>query len=189
MQPLVPLTGLISLALFLSGCGLTPKDSVLKYPSAQESTSPQMQTKAEEALDSQFERAEELYGEGVVANQESDWGTAQTKFEKSLEILYLMEVDESDTLVVERYNRLLREIAYEYKNSLVYLGELEDDTSQIIFLEQFYDLQTFKNQDFAVSSDSEDILYDESGETVQSETELDFSQVEFDTAHGVELAG
>jgi len=182
MLRLVSLTGLIWLALFLSGCGLSPKDSVLKKPSAQrEGSTPSGQVQTENALEARFKRVEELYGKGVVSNQESDWVTAQTEFEKSLEILYLMEVDEADTTAVECYNRLLREIAYEYKNSLVYLGELEDDTSQILFLEQFYDLQTFKNQDFAVSTDSEDILHDESGETVQAETELDFSQVEFDT--------
>jgi membrane-bound lytic murein transglycosylase D len=108
-----------------------------------------------------FAQAEELYAQAVQANQESDWNSAQEKFEKSLSILYLMPVDESDSAQVDRFNRLLREIAYEYKNTLIFLGELSDDTSQLIFLEQFYDLQTFKNQDFAVSSDLTELEYPE----------------------------
>ena len=159
MKRMVPLFGLMALGLGLSGCGLTPKGSVLKKPTATQSQ-PDQDTKAPlvtvDSTGYYFGKAEELYADGVAANQESDWSTAQEKFEKALEILYLMQVDETDTAQVEKCNRLLREIAYEYKNTLAYLGELADDTSQVVFLEQFYDLQTFKNQDFAISEDSEE---------------------------------
>jgi len=159
MKRMVPLFCLLAMGLGLSGCGLTPKGSVLKNSAATHSQADQDTKTPQLSGDSTayyFGKAEELYGAGVAANQESDWSAAQEKFEKALEILYIMHVDESDTALVNKYNCLLREIAYEYKNTLVYLGELADDTSQVIFLEQFYDLQTFKNQDFAISEDSEE---------------------------------
>lgn len=148
----------------ISGCSLAPKDSVLKkpgqsgrqQPSASADTTGSARSAALDSVSFYFSQAEQLYSSGVVASQESNWDSAQAKFEKALEILYLMEVDRADSASVDRYNRLLREIAYDYKNTLVYMGELQDDTSQIIFLEQFYDLETFKNQDFAIDSESGD---------------------------------
>jgi len=175
MKRMVPLFCLMALGLGLSGCGLTPKGSVLKKPTGTHSQPPQtdQDTKAPlitvDSTGYYFGKAEELYADGVAANQESDWSTAQEKFEKALEILYLMQVDEADTAQVDKYNRLLREIAYEYKNTLVYLGELADDTSQVIFLEQFYDLQSFKNQDFAISSESEREDYNDDSIEFQEE--------------------
>ncbi len=167
MQRLVPLFCLSLAALGLSGCGLTPKGSVLKKPGEPGTQAPVSENKqplAQLPADSAylyFAQAEELFAQGVVANQEADWNSSQEKFEKSLSILYLMPVDENDSNQVDKFNRLLREIAYEYKNTLIFLGELSDDTSQLIFLEQFYDLQTFKNQDFAVSSDPGELDFPE----------------------------
>lgn len=167
MQRLVPLFCLSLAALSLSGCGLTPKGSVLKKPGEPGTSIPASENKrplAQFPADSvylYFTQAEELFAQGVTANQEADWNSAQEKFEKSLSILYLMPVDENDSNQVDKFNRLLREIAYEYKNTLIFLGELSDDTSQLIFLEQFYDLQTFKNQDFEVSSDLTELEYEE----------------------------
>lgn len=172
MKRMVPLFGLMALGLGLSGCGLTPKDSVLKKPTATHSQADQNTKAPLVTVDSTayyFGKAEELYADGVAANQESDWSMAQEKFEKALEALYIMQVDESDSALVNKFNCLLREVAYEYKNTLVYLGELADDTSQVIFLEQFYDLQTFKNQDFAISSESEEDDYNNDSIEFQEE--------------------
>ena len=136
MKRIAPLFCLSLAIIGLSGCGLTPKDSVLKKPGQ---ARPAIQIDSSEVVDTTqltLAKAEELYAAGVTANLESNWSAAQESFEKSLEILYLMPVDENDSVLVDKYNRLLREIAFEYKNTLVYLGELEDDTSQIIFFER-----------------------------------------------------
>ena len=178
MKRMVPLFAILLWLALVSGCGLSPKDSVLKKPGQAKDTAevPSDSTVAiaggdVDSTSIYFAQAEALYSAGVAANQESNWNTAQEKFEKSLEILYLMEIDESDTATVERFNRLLREIAYDYKNTLVYSGELADDTSQIIFLEQFYDMQTFKNQDFNLSRESDELTeveeYQEAEEATQ----------------------
>lgn len=178
MKRIVPLFAILSGLALISGCGLSPKGSVLKKPSQAKDTAKVLAdstaAQVQEYTDSTsiyFAQAEALYSAGVAANQESDWNTAQKKFENSLEILYLMEIDESDTATVERFNRLLREIAYDYKNTLVYLGELADDTSQIIFLEQFYDMQTFKNQDFDLSTESDELTEVEKYQEVEEATQ------------------
>ncbi|MCI0532168.1 MAG: LysM peptidoglycan-binding domain-containing protein [candidate division Zixibacteria bacterium] len=152
-----------SLFVFLTllvGCSMSPKGTVLKKPQTDTSQGTEAEAETPDQADSSgyyFNLAEKRYSEGVRASLSYDWEAAESSFESALEVLYLMEVDETDSGKVDRFNRLLREIAYDYKNTLVYIGELVDDTSQSLFLEQFYDLHTFKNQDFSLSTDTEEV--------------------------------
>lgn len=139
---------------------MSPKGTVLRKPQSDAHHRAETDASTSGQPDSTvyyFGLAEERYSEGVRFSLNFEWEAAHTSYESALEVLYLMEVDETDSGKVGRFNRLLREIAYDYKNTLVYMGELVDDTSQALFLEQFYDLHTFKNQDFSVSTDTEEV--------------------------------
>ena len=84
MKRIAPLFCLSLAIIGLSGCGLTPKDSVLKKPGQ---ARPAIQIDSSEVVDTTqltLVKAEELFATGVAANQESNWSTAQESFEKSL---------------------------------------------------------------------------------------------------------
>jgi membrane-bound lytic murein transglycosylase D len=93
----------------------------------------------------QFETAESYYAFGVSANQEGEWSKAQEYFEKALDILSGLDIEEeSDSLMARKFNMLLHEIAEDYKVTLLSVGVLSDETSISAFLERFKNIQNFK---------------------------------------------
>jgi len=99
----------------------------------------------------EFEDIEFYYTLGVSANREGKWREAQEHFEKALDILASLDIEEeSDSLRAEKFNMLLQEIAGDYKVTLLSLGVLSGESSISAFLERFENIENFKKlqQDF-----------------------------------------
>jgi len=93
----------------------------------------------------ELETAESYYALGVTANQGGEWTKAQENFEKALEVLASLDIEEeSDSLSAKKQNTLLHEIAEDYKVTLLSVGVLSDETSISAFLERFKNIQNFK---------------------------------------------
>ncbi|MDH4223790.1 MAG: LysM peptidoglycan-binding domain-containing protein, partial [candidate division Zixibacteria bacterium] len=99
----------------------------------------------EELISEDLKESEYYYALGVEANQKGDWEKAQSYFEKALDILANLNLDEEiHSKNIDKYNRLLKEIASDYKITLLSLGLLEDETSISAFLEKFGDIENFQ---------------------------------------------
>ncbi len=93
----------------------------------------------------EFEDVEFYYALGVSANREGNWREAQEHFEQALDILASLDIEEeTDSLRAEKFNMLLREIAGDYKVTLLSLGVLSGESSISAFLERFEDVENFK---------------------------------------------
>lgn len=74
--------------------------------------------------------AEALYATAVMANLDHRWFDAQVAFEQAIVILGDLEpTSESDSVLVFAIDRLLGEIATDYQQTLIALGELDADAS------------------------------------------------------------
>ena len=93
----------------------------------------------------EFEEVEQNYASGVSANQEGKWLEAQDYFERALELLANLDLDEEDTKREKRFQTLLNEIAEDYKITLLSLGVVNDESSISAFLERFESIENFKN--------------------------------------------
>jgi membrane-bound lytic murein transglycosylase D len=142
--------------LFVTGCSQKVIKPRVLSPSLQGKYSSQADTcPPEQMVDSTtseedntaftFETAESYYALGVDANQEGDWTTAQEYFEKALDVLSQLDIEEeSDSLRAKKFNKLLHEIAEDYKVTLLSVGVLSDETSVSAFLERFKSIENFK---------------------------------------------
>ncbi len=93
-----------------------------------------------------LKEVEEYYGLGVDANREARWLDAQDNFEKALEILANLDIDEEqESEYTKRVNTLLREIAQEYKVTLISLGTLDSQSSISAFLERYANIENFRS--------------------------------------------
>jgi membrane-bound lytic murein transglycosylase D len=92
----------------------------------------------------EFEEVELFYALGVAANQEGRWLQAQDHFEEALELLANLDIEEGDSVRESKFQRLLNEIAEDYKVTLLGLGILSSESSISAFLQRFEDVQNFK---------------------------------------------
>lgn len=95
----------------------------------------------------QLNLAHEYYLMGVLANSETIWDEAEYYFEKSLLILGDLDIEtDSDSMTEEsvRYNRILAEIAANYKITLVSLGRLPSDVSADALIARFSEINHLK---------------------------------------------
>mgnify|MGYP001436874129 CR=1 FL=1 len=91
--------------------------------------------------------AEEYCTMGVLANRETAWEEAAYYFEKSLALLGDLDIDtESDSLTESavKYNRILAEVATNYRSTLVSLGQLSGDVSPDVLISRFSDINHIK---------------------------------------------
>jgi membrane-bound lytic murein transglycosylase D len=93
----------------------------------------------------EFDEVEQNYALGVSANQEGKWLEAQDYFEKALDLLANLDLDEQDSKREKKFQNLLNEIAADYKITLLSLGVVNDETSISAFLERFDSIENFKN--------------------------------------------
>ncbi len=139
---------------FITGCSQKViKPRVMSPPPDEKQTSQEIDTttSSEGISRDEFEDVEFYYALGVSANQEGKWREAQEHFEKALDILASLDVEEeSDSLRAEKFNMLLHEIAEDYKLTLLSLGVLSGESSISAFLERFESIENFKKlrQDF-----------------------------------------
>ncbi len=112
----------------------------------------------------EFEEVEQLYALGVTANQEGKWIEAQDHFEKALELLANLDLEDGNSVREKRFQRLLSEIAEDYKVTLLSLGVVNDESSISAFLERFESIENFKNLQKAAQEEiippPEEITYD-----------------------------
>ncbi len=138
--------------LFLSGCSRNLiKPRVVNQPAPVKSSS---EEPTEQAIDSsfsseitprdEFEEVELYYALGVSANQEGRWLEAQDRFEEALELLANLDIEEGDSLREVKFEKLLNEIAEDYKVTLLGLGVLTGESSISAFLQRFQDIENFK---------------------------------------------
>jgi membrane-bound lytic murein transglycosylase D len=136
------------LLFFITGCSQKIiKPRVMSPPPEKKQASQKMDstTSSEDVAADEFEAVEYYYALGVGANQEGKWREAQEHFEKALDILASLDIEEdSDSLRTEKFNMLLREIAEDYKVTLLSLGVLSGESSISAFLERFENIENFK---------------------------------------------
>ena len=135
------------LALFFLNCSQqTIKPRVINEIPKENNASENDLSIQDQMLLEQLKEVEYYYGLGVDANQEVNWKEAQQDFEKALEILSNIDVDEeTSSKYADKFNQLLYEISADYKVTLLYLGALSDDASVSAFVERFKDIHNFKN--------------------------------------------
>jgi membrane-bound lytic murein transglycosylase D len=92
----------------------------------------------------EFEEVELFYALGVAANQDGRWLQAQDYFEESLELLGNLDIEEGDSPREKKFEKLLNEIAEDYKTTLLGLGVLSSESSISAFLQRFEDVENFK---------------------------------------------
>lgn len=99
----------------------------------------------EKLISEELKEAEGYYALGVEANRNGKWEQAQTNFEKALDLLANLDLEEEiHSKNIDKYNRLLREIAADYKITLLSLGTLDNEGSISAFLEKFDNIQDFQ---------------------------------------------
>ncbi|MCJ7497776.1 MAG: LysM peptidoglycan-binding domain-containing protein, partial [candidate division Zixibacteria bacterium] len=99
----------------------------------------------EKLISEELKEAEGYYALGVEANRNGKWEEAQTNFEKALDLLANLDLEEeTHSKNIDKYNRLLREIAADYKITLLSLGALDNEGSISAFLEKFDNIQDFQ---------------------------------------------
>ncbi len=99
----------------------------------------------EKLISEELKEAEGYYASGVEANLEGKWEQAQTNFENALDLLANLDLEEeTHSKNIDKYNRLLREIAADYKITLLSLGTLDSEGSISAFLEKFDNIQDFQ---------------------------------------------
>jgi membrane-bound lytic murein transglycosylase D len=144
--------GLISI-LFLAGCSSSLiKSRVVNPPPKIESSSMDATGAVNDSTSAlentpkdEFEEVEFYYALGVASNQEGKWLEAQEQFEQALEILANLDLEEADSLSEHRVQKLLNEIAGDYKLTLLSLGILSDESSISAFRERFENVENFKS--------------------------------------------
>jgi membrane-bound lytic murein transglycosylase D len=92
----------------------------------------------------EFEEVELYYALGVSANQEGRWLEAQDHFEEALELLANLDIEEGDSSREIRFEKLLNEIAEDYKITLLGLGVLSEESSISAFLQRFESTENFR---------------------------------------------
>ncbi|HEX9911979.1 MAG TPA: LysM peptidoglycan-binding domain-containing protein [candidate division Zixibacteria bacterium] len=99
----------------------------------------------EKLISEELKEAEGYYALGVEANRNGKWEQAQTNFEKALDLLANLDLEEEiHSKNIDKYNRLLREIAADYKITLLSLGTLDNEGSISAFLQKFDNIQDFQ---------------------------------------------
>ena len=140
------------IGFFLGGCsGSVIKPRVVNPPPREQ---PARTGSVESATDlkrseevvprDEFEEVELYYALAVSANQEGRWLEAQDHFEEALELLANLDIEEGDSLRELKFERLLNEIAEDYKITLLGLGVLTEESSISAFLQRFEGIENFK---------------------------------------------
>jgi membrane-bound lytic murein transglycosylase D len=143
---------LLIAAFFLAGCsGGAIKPRVLNPPDQERRRSTELNESQGETDPSEeisprdeFEEVELYYALAVSANQEGRWLEAQDRFEEALELLANLDIEEGDSLRELKFEKLLHEIAEDYKITLLGLGVLNEESSISALLQRFESIENFK---------------------------------------------
>jgi membrane-bound lytic murein transglycosylase D len=137
--------------LMLGGCSrqmVRPRVVNTPYEEGSAGERPVSEADAESSAEvnprDEFEEVELFYALGVAANQEGRWLQAQDHFEEALELLANLDIEEGDSVRESKFQKLLNEIAEDYKVTLLGLGILSSESSISAFLQRFEDVENFK---------------------------------------------
>ncbi|UCB53134.1 MAG: LysM peptidoglycan-binding domain-containing protein, partial [Candidatus Zixiibacteriota bacterium] len=139
-------------AFFLAGCsGGAIKPRVINPAPQGQRESAELSESGAESVPSEeisprdeFEEVELYYALAVSANQEGRWLEAQDHFEEALELLANLDIEEGDSERELKFERLLHEIAEDYKITLLGLGVLTEESSISALLQRFESIENFK---------------------------------------------
>ncbi|MGB2988587.1 MAG: LysM peptidoglycan-binding domain-containing protein, partial [Candidatus Zixiibacteriota bacterium] len=140
------------IGFFLAGCsGSVIKPRVVNPPPREQpapigsvESATDLKRSEEVVPRDEFDEVELYYALAVSANQEGRWLEAQDHFEETLELLANLDIEEGDSLRELRFERLLNEIAEDYKITLLGLGVLTEESSISAFLQRFEGIENFK---------------------------------------------
>jgi membrane-bound lytic murein transglycosylase D len=133
-------------ALLLAGCSsdlVKPRVVNGPPPSTEPSKRTSDSTLSTYAPRDEFEQVELYYALGVAANQEGEYLEAQDHFEEALDLLGNLDIEEGDSLREVRFEKLLNEIAEDYRITLLGLGVLSGESSISAILQRFEDIENF----------------------------------------------
>jgi membrane-bound lytic murein transglycosylase D len=154
-------------SFLLTGCSsdlIKPRVVNVPTPSAESSTGTSDSTLSSYAPRDEFEQVELYYALGVAANQEGRYLEAQDHFEQALDLLGSLDIEEGDSLREVRFEKLLNEIAEDYKITLLGLGVLSGESSISAILQRFEDIENFSalQEELAdeIEPTGEEIIYD-----------------------------
>jgi len=142
----------LATAFFLVGCSggaISPR--VMNPPAQEQGRSAGLDDSGEGTVPSEevsprdeFEEVELYYALAVSANQEGRWLEAQDHFEEALELLANLDIEEGDSVRELKFEKLLHEIAEDYKITLLGLGVLNEESSISALLQRFESIENFK---------------------------------------------
>ena len=106
----------------------------------------------QEKIRQRLAEAQALFANGFTANVDGRWYDAQVAFEQATNLLAEADLQPYDSLatgsedpvgaeVREEFSTLLREIAHEYRKTLVAIGDLDSDASLLAFLLRYESLE------------------------------------------------
>jgi membrane-bound lytic murein transglycosylase D len=154
-------------ALLLAGCSshlVKPRVVNKPGPSAESSEKTSDSTLSTYVPRDEFEQVEFYYAMGVAANQQGEYLEAQDYFEEALDLLGNLDIEEGDSSREARFEKLLNEIAEDYRITLLGLGVLSGESSISAILQRFEDIENFRaledELDGEIEPASDEITYD-----------------------------
>ncbi len=122
------LSPFLPLFLLLIGCFSLQRRSI-KEVNPSPPPPPQVKAGEDEFVEQELQRARKLYALGVRATGEEKWNEAQEHFEKAIEILADLDLDEEHHQLVRQFDLLLNQISSDYRRVLNSIGELPQGVS------------------------------------------------------------
>lgn len=102
---------------------------------------PQVKLGEDEFAQGELQRARRLYASGVRAIGEQKWSKAQKHFEKAIEILADLDLDEDHPQLVHQFDLLLNQISSDYRRALASIGELPQGVSVSAVMEGLQEMK------------------------------------------------
>jgi len=134
LPPLLPL-----FFLFI-GCFSLPQRSI-KEEKLPPPPLPQVKLGEDEFAQGELQRARGLYALGVRAIGERKWDKAQEHFEKAIEILVDLDLDEEHPQLVGQFDLLLNQISSDYRRALASIEELPPGISVSAVMERLQEMK------------------------------------------------
>jgi membrane-bound lytic murein transglycosylase D len=111
----------------------------------------------EDLAHQQLAEAQALYATGVAANRDGRWQDAQVSFEQATGLISDIEIESSEDTgeaaavspedeLEQELSTLLREIAAEYRKTLIAIGDLDSDASLLAFLLRYESLESIREE-------------------------------------------
>ncbi len=125
----------LPLFLFLIGCFSYSNRGIQEGQTLPPSL-PQVKSGEDEFAQQELQRARRSYALGVRAIGKEEWTKAQKHFEKAIEILADLDLDEDYPQLTQRFDLLLNQISSDYRRALASIGALPQGSSVSAVMER-----------------------------------------------------